>query len=602
MLDPNNRSLLTDMLQPPRGYVLSQAVGTTFTLDLASALTVPLSFASRIAPEQDDVGIIASLAQFSDRINIFTQAGEIRSGVRSDLVALLEEVVHPVHPPRGIFHPKVWFLQYRAGNRAAYRFLCLSRNLTEDRSWDLSIRLDGSPAPEEQQTHWAEVNTPLVEMLELLPELAVNPIGESRRASIAALAEDLSAVQWEHPEGVSDLRFHLLNGSAAGGSTGQDMLRWPAKDALVISPFVSRQGLQAVQANVAERVTLVSRPLTIDQLPPECLDDNLAQYVLDDLLAEVDDGGPEALSGLHAKAVFMRHRRRWSQARALIGSANITGGGLQTNIELMVEFAGLARDFGPEAVIGTLQPLLEPYESAGGEDESEADAARQALEAHIRTLAAGRFHARVIATEPFGIRVWCEPETQELVEQMQRIGVSVSWALLSNSGGPQRLSAGESNASEISGLQLSDISPFLQIVASQRVQDQRIRVTTIVQAELHNDIAGRRDAMLARGIGDGETFLKLLLLLLGSAGSEWALGRATGAATGDWSSSLSTSGLLESLLGSLARGGDDLDVAHRVFSELQEYAGDELDLPEGFTELWNNVWHVRRSQPRERVR
>lgn len=44
MLDPGAREALTEQLRPPAGYRLSHAVGTTFTLDMISALAVPLSF------------------------------------------------------------------------------------------------------------------------------------------------------------------------------------------------------------------------------------------------------------------------------------------------------------------------------------------------------------------------------------------------------------------------------------------------------------------------------------------------------------------------------------------------------------------------------
>ena len=45
MLSPEDRTLLLDALRPPPGGRLVHAVGTTFTLDLESALTVPLAFA-----------------------------------------------------------------------------------------------------------------------------------------------------------------------------------------------------------------------------------------------------------------------------------------------------------------------------------------------------------------------------------------------------------------------------------------------------------------------------------------------------------------------------------------------------------------------------
>ena len=177
MLEPQTRAALTEQLRPPPGFELAHAVGTTFTLDLASALAVPLSFASHpVAARDDTLGVLDSIRRAADRVDIFAQAGEITMGTRSDLVAFLEPMVHPVAPRRGLFHPKVWFLEYRAGETSAFRFLCSSRNLTADRSWDVIVRLDGHPAPPGKLRESAAINRPLVDLLRSLADRAVHPI------------------------------------------------------------------------------------------------------------------------------------------------------------------------------------------------------------------------------------------------------------------------------------------------------------------------------------------------------------------------------------------------------------------------------------------
>ena len=57
MLEPGRRRLFLDTLRPPNGYLLSRAVGTTFTLDLMALLSVPLAFTFRDA--QDGEGQLA---------------------------------------------------------------------------------------------------------------------------------------------------------------------------------------------------------------------------------------------------------------------------------------------------------------------------------------------------------------------------------------------------------------------------------------------------------------------------------------------------------------------------------------------------------------
>lgn len=609
MLEPHNRSLLTDQLQPPRGYQLVQAVGTTFTLDLATALTIPLSFASRNLADHDDLGIIAALAQYTDRISIFTQAGEIRAGVRSDLLTLLEDVVHPVHPPRGIFHPKVWLLEYAAGVKRTFRFLCLSRNLTEDRSWDLSVRLDGTPAQEEHVSAARELNQPLVDFLHHLPTLVIHPLAVKRARSIAEFAERITDVKWEPPAGVTDVRFHFLKGSdrdhsSIVGETGpkdavSEMLRVRAGEALIISPFVSPEGLATVNERVARNIRLISRPESLERLPSEVLHTLAETYVLDDLLALTEEEDAGMLSGLHAKAIFLSERRRPSRAHALIGSANVTAGGLRNNIEMMVELQGHSRDLGPSGVFDALGAMLEQHLPTGGQVADETETVRHSLEARLRALAAGRFFARIVEQEPYVMRVWCDSETESSLGRMRDDFIELTWRLLSKAVGGGALVAGEDEAAEISGLRLIEITPFLQITAAQQVQGQRVAVSTVVPAELLDDVPGRQDALLAHGVTHGEAFLRLLALLLDPDGFDLDLGSSSaGSGAGSWSMDIMTRGLFESLLKSLARGDDGIDVAQRILNGLRKSSGEDTELPEEFEDLWRNVLKVRSTQRR----
>lgn len=165
MLEPEGRHLLLDALRPPTGYVLDRAIGTTFSLDLAALLTAPVGFAlldreaSDGRPTTDPVALLEAVRRNADRIDIFCQAGLI--GLPSQyrpIVSYLESSVHEVTAPRAgaIFHPKVWLIRYRRTDDAPgehmplkrHRLLCLSRNLTFDRSWDTILRLEGEAGPD----------------------------------------------------------------------------------------------------------------------------------------------------------------------------------------------------------------------------------------------------------------------------------------------------------------------------------------------------------------------------------------------------------------------------------------------------------------------
>ena len=160
MLDPRGRQLLLSSLRPPDGFRFDCAVGTTYSLDLIALLTTPLAFAmfdwqgddGKLAadpsvPTADPLALLESLRRCADRIHIYCQAGQIKvPPANQRLLAYLEQAVIEVTPPAAhrVFHPKVWAIRYTGpGDAVRYRLLCLSRNLTFDRSWDTVLLLDG---------------------------------------------------------------------------------------------------------------------------------------------------------------------------------------------------------------------------------------------------------------------------------------------------------------------------------------------------------------------------------------------------------------------------------------------------------------------------
>ena len=172
----DRRARLLDALRPPAGHTLDRAAATTFTLDLATALTVPLAFAGlRLDEQPDPVEIMAALRGVSGRLDIFCQAGAISAGRwPSDLVARIEDVIHEVKRPRPghLFPPKIWLLRFiDQSQEPSFRLLVLSRHLTADRSWDTILWLDGRPGGRPRAS-----NTSLVQFVAALPAVAVRPV------------------------------------------------------------------------------------------------------------------------------------------------------------------------------------------------------------------------------------------------------------------------------------------------------------------------------------------------------------------------------------------------------------------------------------------
>src|SRR5438093_1332174 len=81
MLAPDDRALLLDGLRPPAGSRLERAVGTTFTLDLATALTIPLAFAGHaLSTTPDPIAVMEALLSLAGKLR--RVEWELPEGVR----------------------------------------------------------------------------------------------------------------------------------------------------------------------------------------------------------------------------------------------------------------------------------------------------------------------------------------------------------------------------------------------------------------------------------------------------------------------------------------------------------------------------------------
>jgi hypothetical protein len=240
MLEPNSRRLLLESLQPPDNYRLDWAVGTTYTLDLMALLTAPVAFAfsdwqeSDGKPTANPLALLKAVRQYASRICLFCQAGKIHvpQTYQPLLSGLEDSIVETKAPQGGNFHPKVWFLRFVAeDDSVVYRLLCMSRNMTFDRSWDTLLSLEG---PLIDRANAFARNHPLGQFVESLPGMSTRKIATTWQQRMKQLAYDIRRVEFEIPEPFEDMQFWPLG----LGNTN----RWPFPERidrlLVISPFV----------------------------------------------------------------------------------------------------------------------------------------------------------------------------------------------------------------------------------------------------------------------------------------------------------------------------------------------------------------------------
>ncbi len=554
--------------------MLSHAVGTTFTLTLEAALAVPLSFARRGFDTGDEVGVLGAVRQAVDRVDVFAQSGYIALGHASDLVTVLEPMIHPVSMRRGLFHPKVWFLEFAADEERRYRFICSSRNLTSDRTWDAVVSLDGRLGE-----HAQPANDGMVRLMRwLIADGRTSPrMPQKRTERIEQLAQTWTRVEWEYPDDVRRLATHVL------GIGGDSAPRLNGTDALIVSPFVTDDGLARLRARDSGSTTLVSRPEQLDRLSPETLD-GLTTRVLDDFvdqaLAEAEDSSATAgdLSGLHAKVVV--HDRAVGDSTLLIGSANATNPAWTANVEAMVELDGPTKRLGTAVIAASLAPLLEDYTTTGGAIESADETAERELDAALRRIAQRTVHVRVLR-DPYSVRVWGD-HTAEAPP-----GASLSWRLLTQRDlVPGPLPRHEDPYSS-GPLGLEQITPFIVLSLS----DGTRRRQTLVIAELHDDVPERADAIVASHLTEPGAFARFVrLMLLPPEGVRADSDARFGVFHSGFGSGVAEdgSGLLELLVRAAASNLDGLAEIDRVLAHFSEAERDRA-LPPGFLEVWASV-------------
>jgi hypothetical protein len=612
--------LLLSSLRPPDGFRFDCAVGTTYSLDLVALLTTPLAFAmfdwqddqGRLSadpagPTADPLALLESLRRCADRIHIFCQAGQIKVPPTTQrLLAYLEQAVVEVNAPaatagrQAVFHPKVWAIRYVGVHCSVrYRLLCLSRNLTFDRSWDTVLLLDGEVA--DRQKGFGE-NRPLAEFIGGLPGLASRPEAVSQRTidDTTLIAQELRVVKWELPESVDEIRFWPL------GTNGRRSLPFGDRvdRLLVISPFVSPDFLEDIAATSRERF-LVSRPETLRAIPPEVLRENWNCFTLEDGVdtsedAETDDATAtsEVLSGLHAKIYVID--TGWN-AHVWTGSANATAAAFSGNVEFLVELIGKKSKLGIDATIGeqpesaNLRSMLMDFVPVAEavKPDPEKEKAEALIESTRCALVAAPLRARVSAATTNRVITTIESESALHIDPA--VSIRCRPVMLAPADA-RPLDAGRTVALAFGPHATESISSFVSFAITARVGSQECSSQFVLNLPLLGAPPDRRDRLLRDLLSDPRTLLRFLLLLLADDPERLfeelrELASGEGAGAGRQNGDLLP--LLEHLLRALHRSPERIDHVHRLIEDLRKTPEGRLILPPELEDVWGPIGRVR---------
>ena len=587
MLDPNQRSLYTTLLTPPPGYVLDDALGTTYSLDPSTLLTIPVHFALMGDENKEDgIAVFEALRRVLGRLTLYVQRGQIQAPEQgNELYGLLSRCMVEVDPPgNGVFHPKFWVLRFRslAGDEPPrLRLLVLSRNVTGDRSWDLSLQLEGEIGEERVST-----NKPLAQLIRRLPKLACQAPTKSQEKQATAMARDVSHCEFELPEGVKKLSFQPL---------GLDGTRWgPGRcDRLaVISPFCSDQALGELVADCTEPVALISRPDAFNELGEETRALFSSCRILHEAAESEDNEEDEVISqdrfGLHAKVYIAE---KGTRTRLTMGSANATNAALRAvhNIELLVTLEGLQRKLGniesllgDDGLGGVLVDYLTP--ETPPEIDEVAAAARQRLE-----------EARKAVGEA-GLSVVCEArEEDDRWRLVLQGGVSLPesvrlrvWPISRSADHAVRLEADGAEAeTELAVIGPAYVTGVLGFELKDSDLDESLRFVLNLPVESLPE-EEREAAILRAVVNNRDGFLRYLMLLLASE-EDGAAGPSAGAGAGfgRWVAGFGDDlPLLEELTRAYSREPERLRDIGRMVTRLRSREDAKSMIPESFETIW----------------
>jgi hypothetical protein len=606
MLDPETRYIYLDQLKPPAGYVLDRAVGTTFSLDLLTLLIAPLAMVFYESQERDldptrRIEFVEALQRVAGRLVIFCQKGRI-SVPKTDtlLYSYLEPVVVEAQPEGGgVFHPKTWLLRFTAENQpVVYRFLCLSRNLTFDHSWDTVLSLEG--VLQERKVGFSK-NSPLRSFVRSLPGMAQRELPLETLKHVELLAEEAGRVIFEAPpefspeftfvpSGISGYRYPRLFKDSSGRMA-------------VISPFITPECLTKDLPGGQESI-LISRGESLDALSENQHRELCRKFRLYTMHETAHGPDPETGDeqqdilgtddprGLHAKLYIAE---KGANVLLATGSANATRAAFRGhNVEFMVMLGGKKKRCGIDRLFGDDPEhpfpgkLFREYERPG-EPPAEANITKE-LE---RILEEAR---QALLKAPLQVQVQFHEEglynmLLHGLEWPDLFDVSASChpITLKKEHARELMDYADGEALTFAGIPPAGLTGFFAFRLEAKYKGQERKLAFVLNLPVEGMPEERDREILLGFIADSKKFVRYLLFLLAEEQDVYHLRDIfeTGDCNGDKGPQREPSQpLLEELVRAYSRQPAKIARIARLVSELEQSEKGEELLPEDFRQVW----------------
>ena len=360
MLNPKkNRLDYGSILSPPPNYQLDFAIGATYSLDLdalvGASISLGLSAENDSELNENPIFLLEALRSTGNKIALFCESGQIKlPNKTTPLYILLEDMVFQVTNDNNVeysryasFHPKTWLLRYVNDKKEIlYRFVILSRNLTFDRSWDISFSMDGNVTDTA-----TDKNNPLIKFIEYLSAFSKDDV---KKDKISEILRELKNVKFKLDSPVFEDFDFIVNGiDDRYAIQNHQLFQSNSLEKLfIMSPFLSKDVIMDFnnRKKPNSEAILITRSNSLSSLKDAKLD-NFEFYALKD---EVVDG--ESLlsedsnqkQDIHAKMYIVEKRR---YADLYLGSLNASHNALYGNVEFMIKLWATKRRFNINKVL-----------------------------------------------------------------------------------------------------------------------------------------------------------------------------------------------------------------------------------------------------------
>ena len=353
MLNPSKDRLdYGNILHHDDNYKLDFAIGATYSLELDSLILSAISLDSYGEFDKNLINkpilLLNALRKTSNKIALFCESGQILfNDNRRKVYVLLEDIVFPVLTSKEFennhyasYHPKFWLIRYTKEDNIRYRIIVLSRNLTSNRSWDISFVMDGNIS--DNQTN---KNDALIEFIKYSIDNSFNnkkSINHEKIEKMYEILDELKYVDFNLDSDIfSDFEF-IVNGvdDRSYQIQNQPLFQKNWDRILIMTPFLSKDVISKFnkKINVNSNSILISQSDSFKKLTKEDCD-NFNLYCLRDEIVngerEISEEDTDFYNqDIHAK-IYVCEKNNCCEL--YLGSLNASCNALRGNIELMVK-------------------------------------------------------------------------------------------------------------------------------------------------------------------------------------------------------------------------------------------------------------------------